>query len=108
MKKPFIKTALLSFAAATAVLLSGCAGSKGAILTPLPGAEPTDSISAVKAKCANEAANVMPKSLSFLETIPPSTYALVYTTYAACNAEHGYETQCDAHSKWFCGHMILN
>ncbi|MGI9296491.1 MAG: lipoprotein [Gammaproteobacteria bacterium] len=100
MKKAF-------FALVIAPLLAGCASSAGSTLTPAYGIEQTGSASAVKTECTAAAAEVMPKSLGFLETIPPSTYMAAYNKFAACAQESGYEAQCQSANKVLCGLNVL-
>ncbi len=90
-----------------AAVASGCASQAVSTLTPAHNTEQTDSLSAVKVKCTSEAVALMPKSLSFLETIPPTTYAAVYNAFAACSQTHGYETQCQSSNKFLCGMNIV-
>ena len=99
------KSVLLTILAA--VILSGCASQAGNTLTPAHNTEQTGSVSAVKVECTAEASALMPKSLGFLETIPPTTYMSIYNAYAACAQKRGYETQCQSSDKYLCGVNIV-
>lgn len=107
MKNRSMKFMLFSIVILAGLGLAGCASQAVSILTPSHGAERTDSVSAVKVECTSEASKLMPKALSFLETIPPSTYMAVYNAYAACAQKHGYEAQCQSSSKFLCGANIV-